>query len=43
MVTISETGEQHFIEAESSDQAIDEIKDLLGIEEISGDIQEFLV
>ncbi len=43
MITIAETGEQHFVDAEDSDKAIDELKESLGIEEISGDVQEVLV
>lgn len=41
-ITISDTAEPYFVEAESSDQAIDEIKTELGVEQISGDVEEVI-
>lgn len=41
-VTILDEPEPYFVEAESTDQAIDEIKAMLNIEEVSGDIEEIV-
>ena len=34
--------EPYFVDAETPDQAIEEVKQLLGIEEISGDVEEMI-
>jgi hypothetical protein len=39
-VTILETQEFYFVEADSSDQAIDEVKTETGLDQISGDVEE---
>jgi hypothetical protein len=39
-VTILETQEFYFVEADSSDQAIDEVETETGLDQISGDVEE---
>ncbi len=41
-ITILETQDQYFVEAETSDQAIDEVRDMLNIQNVSGDVEEVL-
>jgi hypothetical protein len=41
-VTISDTQDFYFVEADTSDQAIDELKAELGLEQISGDVEEIV-
>ncbi len=41
-VTISEQPEPYFVEASNTDEAIDEVKLLVGLSEITGDIEEIV-
>ncbi len=39
-ITVANVEEPYFVDAPSPEEAIDEVKILLGIEELSGDISE---
>ena len=41
-VTVADIVEPYFVDAETSDQAIDEVKELLGLEQLSGDVEEMI-